>query len=52
MSFESLTVNYLFPSWEQTIPSLGTKHSLRGNLRPVPASLAATTLGNEVRYFS
>ena len=48
----SLTGNYLFPPWEQIIPSLGTKHSLRGNLRPAPVSPAATTLGNEVRYFS
>jgi hypothetical protein len=25
--------NYLFPPWEQYIPSLGTKHSHRGNNR-------------------
>ena len=28
----SLTGNYLFPAWEQNIPSLGIKHSLRGNI--------------------
>ena len=28
----SLTGNYLFPPWEQNIPSLGIKHSHRGNI--------------------
>ena len=28
----SLTEKYLFLAWEQNIPSLGIKHSLRGNI--------------------
>ena len=38
VSRRSLTGKYLFPAWEHIIPSLGTKHSLRGNLRPARAS--------------
>jgi hypothetical protein len=37
----SLTGNYLFPLWEQKTPSLGTKHSLRGNQQQVPCSKRA-----------
>ena len=29
----SFTGNYLFPPWEQYIPKVGIKHSLRGNNR-------------------
>ena len=28
----SLTEKYLFPAWEQYLPSLGIKHSLTGNI--------------------